>query len=320
MSLSDSAFREKKERADLLSLHCSLCPRRCGAGRLHGQAGACGAGKEPEVAHFQAHFGEEPPLSGKHGAGTIFFPHCSLHCAYCQNHQISRQSGVRYPLSAEQLGLIMVRLQEQGVHNIDLVSPTHFVPGIIAAVHAARDKGLRVPIVYNTNGYETADTLELLSGIVDVYLPDFKYADERTGLRYSGVADYAAYAKEAIEAMYKQAGDLLLDENGFAQKGLLVRHLVLPGYTQESMNIIDFLKERLGTAIGLSVMSQYAPCYRAHEFAELNRKLCVAEYDEVVEHVQEAGFTQCWIQELESNAVYFPDFGCSAVFGNDLSR
>ncbi len=312
--LDADVFGRKITQAQGILSECVLCPRACRVNRIAGEPGACGAGAAAEVAHWQVHFGEEPPLSGHGGAGAIFFAHCNLHCAYCQNYQISQQPGVRHPQSAAQLSGIMLTLQEQGAQNIDLVSPSHFLPQILAALLEARQKGLRLPIVYNTNGYESEQALALLDGIVDIYLPDFKYGNDADALRYSQVTDYVATATRALRMMHAQVGDFLEDEQGRACRGVLVRHLVLPQDHAASKTVMDILKKNVGTGIGLSVMSQYAPCYRAGQYPELNRPLTPREYDDCTAYVQSLGFTQCWIQELDSNNVYFPDFSDKDVF------
>ncbi|MDD5746665.1 MAG: radical SAM protein [Candidatus Omnitrophica bacterium] len=307
-------FRRRIAQAREILTECVLCPRACRVNRCAGEPGACGAGAALEVAHWQVHYGEEPPLSDNGGAGAVFFSHCNLHCVYCQNHQISQQPGIQHPISTAELSRIMISLQEQGAQNIDLVSPSHFLPQILSALFEARQQGLRLPIVYNTNGYESEPALALLDGLVDIYLPDFKYGNDADALRYSQAPDYVAAASRALRQMHAQVGDFVEDEQGRACRGLLVRHLVLPQGHAASKTVLDILKKNVGTGIGLSVMSQYAPCYRASRYPELNRPLTPREYDECTEYVQALGFTRCWIQELESNNVYFPDFSGKDVF------
>lgn len=314
VDLSEDEFHEKINKAKNLLSNCCLCPRQCNVNRYTGEYGICAAGAELEVAHYQLHFGEEPPLSGCGGAGTIFFPHCNLHCVYCQNYQISQQKERKHFITTNQLGSLMLKLQTQGAQNIDLVSPAHFVPMIIESIYIARNQGLNLPIIYNTNGYEAAQTLELLSGIIDVYLPDFRYANEQNALKYSEASDYVFFTKKAIKIMYHQRGNFVVDENGCARRGLIVRHLVLPSGLAESMAVLDFLKKTIGTNIGLSLMNQYAPCYRANEFEELNCTIELSGYDKIVHYAQELGFENCWIQEVESNSIYFPDFDRLEVF------
>lgn len=293
---------------------CSLCPHRCGINRLKDEKGFCRVGRDLEVSHWQVHFGEEPPLSRKGGAGAIFFAHCNMKCVYCQNYQISQQPGRKKTISPNELCDIMLELKKQGAQNIDLVSPTHFVPQIIEAVYIARSKRLDLPIVYNSNGYEDLNTLELLAGIVDIYLPDFKYADQAVASKYSQISNYVNIVTGAIANMYKQVQDLLLDKDGCAYKGVFVRHLVLPQRLAGSFSVLDILKKKTGLNIGLSLMSQYTPYYRAGEFSQLDRTLQISEYNEVVEYAQKLGFNQCWIQELKSKSIYLPDFENSVVF------
>ncbi len=314
LSLDNDLFLKKIEQADKTRVNCSLCAHCCAVNRIAGDLGFCGAGKDMEVACWQIHRGEEPPLAEKGGAGAIFFAHCNLKCVYCQNFQISQQKQVKDGISPEQLGSIMLKLQMQGAQNIDLVSPTHFLPQIIKAVYLAKQQGLSLPIAYNTNAFESKAALELLSGIVDIYMPDFKYFNDSVAFKYSGIKNYVRTAKQAIKIMYDQVGDFSVDRDGCARRGLLVRHLVLPGKLAGSFGVLDFLKQETGVNIGLSIMSQYSPCYQAQEIDELNRKVDSALYHAVVERVEELGFEQCWIQESKSSDIYFPDFESSRVF------
>ncbi|RKY36524.1 MAG: radical SAM protein, partial [Candidatus Omnitrophota bacterium] len=232
----------------------------------------------------------------------------------CQNYQISRQQNIKETISPAQLSFIMLKLQQQGAQNIDLVSPGHFMPQIVEAIYLARIKGLELPIVYNTNAYENINVIKFLSGIVDIYLPDVKYSNAYMAEKYSQVPDYPEIAFKAIVEMYKQCGGLIINEAGCAQSGVLVRHLVLPGKIAGSFEILEFLKYNISLDVGLSLMSQYAPCYQAGRFAELNRTITVAEYNEVVNFAEFLGFENCWVQAIESNAVYFPDFAGKEVF------
>ncbi len=311
--ISEKIFQKKINTAKKVLLSCSLCPHKCKVNRVRGERGKCGAGAEMEVAHWQVHYGEEPPLSGSLGAGAIFFSHCNLHCVYCQNYQISRQKDIQQSFSCAELASIMLALQKQGAHNIDLVSPAHYLPMIIEAIYLAANQGLVLPMVYNTNGYESEIALNLLEGIIDVYLPDFKYSDEEIALRYSGVCHYGAVVKKALMMMYKQVGNFK-EQNNHAVSGLIVRHLVLPENIAGSKEVLDFLKEKLGTHIGLSIMSQYAPCYKAKNFKELSRTITTQEYEDVVDYARKLGFDFCWIQELKSSSVYLPDFENERVF------
>ena len=314
LGLSEQVFKHKIDRAKMILAKCTLCPRQCHVNRLAGEIGFCGAGAELEVAHWQKHFGEEPPLADNGGAGAIFFAHCNLKCVYCQNYQISQRLGIKKTITSAKLCAIFLTLQEQGAQNIDLISATHFVPQLIEAIYLARESGLRLPILYNTNAYESSSTLESLSGIIDIYLPDIKYNDEQNALRYSWVSDYMSFSRKAIALMYAQVGDLVIDKNGCAKKGLLVRHLILPNRIAGSLSLFDYLKKTAGLNIGLSLLGQYRPCFRAKEFEELNRGITYDEYKEVVDCVERLGFEQCWIQELDSSSVYLPDFERKEVF------
>ncbi|MBU1043726.1 MAG: radical SAM protein [Candidatus Omnitrophica bacterium] len=314
MALENAVFVKKIKLSHQMLYQCCLCPRQCNVDRLAGQVGYCKAGNQAEVSHWQRHYGEEPPFVQNTGAGTIFFAHCNMHCVYCQNHQISQQQVSKNKVSVIGLADIMLKLQQEQAVNIDLVSPTHFVPMIIEAIYIAKNKGLSIPIIYNTNGYDSAKALELLEGIVDVYMPDLKYDSEDAALSYSDVSDYVYYAKQALLLMYKQVGGFKLDKSGKAISGLFVRHLILPNNIANSKQVLDFLHAEIGNDIGLSLMSQYAPRYRANSFKKINRVLNHQEYQLIVEYAQQLGFDKCWIQELTSSDVCFPDFEKPDVF------
>jgi putative pyruvate formate lyase activating enzyme len=285
---------------------CGLCPRRCGVNRLAGERGYCRAPGEIMAASHCLHRGEEPPISGRNGSGTIFFSHCNLRCIFCQNYQISHLGmGRRYTPS--DLAAQMLELQNQGAHNINLVSPTPYTPWIMEALEIALEGGLSLPLVYNTHGYESVDTLKLLNRIIDVYLPDLKYARPTSAARFSGASDYPVVAREAIKIMASQTGLLQTDEEGIAIYGVLVRHLVLPGYTEDSLEIVDFLAA-LDKSIPVALMSQYYPCYRAAEYPPLNRRLQSEEYESVVRHALNLGMEEVLVQELDSAENYRPDF------------
>lgn len=314
IELVDSVFHDKIKLAKQMLSKCCLCPRQCQVDRIAGHLGYCNAGAYADVAHWQLHYGEEPPFSQNGGAGTIFFAHCNMHCIYCQNYQISQQQGNKNIVSVDGLADMMLKLQQEHAENIDLVSPTQFMPVIIEAIYCAKQQGLRLPIIYNTNGYEEARIIKLLEGIVDVYMPDLKYDSEDAGRCYSDVSDYVYYAKNAIRIMKNQVGGFTLNEKAQGLKGLFVRHLVLPNNIAATKEVLDFLHEEIGTDIGLSLMSQYAPCYMADKFRELDRTLYEQEYEQVVDYAHKLGFEKCWIQELKSNDVYFPDFKQPNVF------
>jgi len=311
---------ELAERARvLLSLYraCTVCPRRCGIDRTSGKTGGCFSGETPAVASHTAHFGEEPPISGERGSGTIFFANCPLHCVFCQNWQISQMRGDarRAEVSHERLAEIMLELQSQDCHNINLVSPTHFVPSIVAALDIAAAQGLRIPLVYNTNGYDSLQVLRLLDGVVDIYLPDIKYADARTALRLSKVRDYPLHARAAIEAMYRQVGDLELDDEGVALRGLLIRHLVLPEDLSGSLESLRWIAEQLSPNVYLSVMAQYYPTNISDQYPPLHRRLRFRECERVTDALESLGLLNGWVQSHhDAPDTYCPDFNRDQPF------
>jgi putative pyruvate formate lyase activating enzyme len=265
---------------------CDLCPRRCGADR-RSQTGVCHTGQQAIVASAGAHYGEEACLVGRGGSGTIFFSWCNLNCRYCQNASIS-QHGEGHPLSSQQLAGLMLDLQRQGCHNVNLVSPSHVVPQILAAVQIAAQTGLRLPLVYNTGGYDSLETLALLDGVVDIYMPDCKYADPDVGARYSGVSDYPAVNQAAVREMHRQVGDLAWDERRVAQCGLLVRHLVLPNGLAGTETVVRFLAD-LSPQTAVNVMGQYRPCHEAYGLPPLDRRVTHAEVSEARQMARAAG-------------------------------
>jgi putative pyruvate formate lyase activating enzyme len=288
---------------------CELCPRRCKAERLKGKKGYCGIGSEVVIAHYGPHLGEEPPISGTRGSGNIFFSSCNLRCVFCQNHQISHEK-LGKPASIEGLIDIFFELAENGCHNINLVSPTPYVPFIAAAIEKAKEEGLGIPFVYNTNAYENIETLKALDGLIEIYLPDFKYGNPEIAKRLSDVPtekSYPDYAKAAILEMKRQAGDLIT-EDGLATKGTLVRHLVLPGGLAGSRQIIGWIKDNLGTKTFISLMSQYYPVHKAEAYPMINRKIRQEEYDRLIELLVEEGFKNVFTQELDSAPLFVPDF------------
>jgi len=280
---------------DLLS-SCELCPHRCQVNRLKGELGFCRAGEDIVVYDYQLHLGEEPPLSGTRGSGTIFFSHCNSRCVYCQNYRFS-QSGDGRKVTIRELAEMMLFLQKQGAHNINLVTATHFVPEIIAAFTISAENGLRVPIVYNTNGYELPETLKLLEGIVDIYLPDMRYSNDAAAQKYSSLPDYVSYNREAVKIMYQQVGDLQI-KDGIATRGLIIRHLVLPNDIAGSRDTLTFIKNELSPAVAVSVMGQYYPLFQASRYPELNRQPTAAEYEPVLALVDELGLVNGWCQEI----------------------
>lgn len=270
--------------------NCDLCPRECRVDRFQGADGFCRSGARARVASYNPHFGEEAPLVGRGGSGTIFFSGCNLGCVFCQNEEISLQ-GQGTELDSGQLAGIMLRLQEMGCHNINLVTPTHLVFPILEALDRAAEAGLRLPLVYNCGGYESTQTLRLLEGIVDIYMPDFKFADPAPAEKYCAAPDYPDRAREAIAEMHRQVGDLVLDESGLAGQGLLVRHLVLPEGQAGSREVAGFLAG-LSPGTYLNVMAQYHPCAQAREFPGLNRTITAGEHLEAVKAAFMAGLTR----------------------------
>ena len=257
---------------------CDLCARKCGIDRLLSPEKApCHTGSHARVSSYGAHFGEEDPLRGERGSGTVFFAWCSLRCIYCQNSDVS-WDGHGQDVSAEGLAAMMVSLQSQGCHNINFVSPSHVVAQILESLVIAIEKGLRIPLVYNTGGYDALDALELLDGVIDVYMPDVKYADGDTAKQFSGVADYVDVNRAATKAMHAQVGDLVLDEDGIAQSGLIVRHLVMPNDVSGTNDVLRFIAEELSTNTYVNVMEQYRPCHRAADFPELARRPSEEEF------------------------------------------
>lgn len=270
---------------DLLS-SCRLCPRQCGVNRLKGEKGFCGAGKDVRIYNYQLHFGEEPPISGTSGSGTIFFSYCTSRCVYCQNFRFSQLCEGK-DIGIEVLSGIMLELQGKGAHNINLVTPTHYVPQIIIAIKIARDKGLSIPIVYNTSGYELPDTLRLLNGIVDIYLPDMRYSRDEIAVRYSSLPNYVYYNREAVKIMYKQ-GDLI------------IRHLVLPNGIAGTRETMEFIRNKLSADVHISLMGQFYPVFNASQYPEINRQITEQEYEEALNIMLGLGLENGWSQDIPS--------------------
>jgi putative pyruvate formate lyase activating enzyme len=279
---STGELKTRVEKARAMLEECRLCPHRCGVNRLAGESGKCHVTGRALVSSYGLHFGEEAPLVGRHGSGTIFFTYCNLQCAFCQNYTIS-QSGEGSPAYREELAGMMLSLQEQGCHNINLVSPTHVVPYILDALELAADKGLHLPIVYNTGGYDSVETLRLLDGIVDIYMPDMKYSDEKNARRLSGIKDYPEVNRAAVREMHRQVGNLQIDGDGIAQRGLLVRHLVLPERLAGTKEVVRFLAREVSTNTYLNIMAQYRPCYQAFNIPALSRPIKQREMSEAVD-------------------------------------
>jgi len=295
---------------------CDVCPHRCGVNRLEKETGFCRTTDEIVVAHVGLHFGEEPPISGTGGSGTIFFARCNSRCVYCQNYQIS-QRAEEIPtrvLTPEELADEMLALQERGAHNVNLVSPTHVIAQVAESVCIAREKGLSIPIVYNTNGYDAVETLRCLDGLIDVYLPDVKYSDDAAARAYSGIERYVEVNRAAIAEMFRQVGHLALDGDGIARRGILVRHLVLPAGLAGSRDSLAFLAS-LSTDVVVSLMAQYSPQYKARRMPPLDRRISRAEYERVLDWALELGLDRCFVQQVESSQVLVPDFRRAQPFG-----
>jgi putative pyruvate formate lyase activating enzyme len=296
---------ELKRRAKLARARledCDICARACGVNRLESaEKAGCHTGDRAIVSSYGPHFGEEDPLVGTGGSGTIFFTWCNLRCQYCQNYEISQQGQGR-PTEPEDLAKMMLSLQDQGCHNINFVSPSHVVPQILVALLIAAEAGLRLPLVYNTGGYDALATLELLDGVVDIYMPDMKYADPDVARRFSKVTNYPAVNQAAVKEMHRQVGDLIMDDHAVAQRGLLVRHLVLPEGLAGTEAIVRFLRDEVSPATYINVMAQYRPSYRAHNMPPLDRRITDEEYTEAVRLAKETGLR---LDERRSRLLWF---------------
>ena len=279
---------KRVEEAVSLLGECRLCPRECKVDRLNDEKGYCRTGRRAIVSSYNAHFGEEAPLVGRHGSGTIFFTFCSLRCSFCQNFEISHL-GEGAPIDPTELAAIMLQLQGRGCHNINLVTPTHVVPQVLEALMLAAQSGLAIPIVYNSSGYDRVETIRLLRGIVDIYMPDFKFWDEKWAERYCNAPDYRVRAVSAIKEMHAQVGDLKIDEKGVAQRGLLVRHLVMPHGIAGTHEVMGFISKELSVNTYVNVMDQYRPCGTVHDDEYLNRRLSSKEYAAALESARKAG-------------------------------
>ncbi|MDF2821804.1 MAG: pyruvate formate-lyase 1 activating enzyme [Clostridiales bacterium] len=287
---------------------CNLCPRNCGINRINGQIGFCGAGANVKIARSSLHFWEEPCLSGKNGSGTVFFSYCTLKCVFCQNHKISN-GGKGNEITVQQLADIFMELQNEGANNINLVTPTHYVPQIIEALKKARDMGLNIPIVYNSSGYEKIETIKMLEGYVDVYLPDFKYFSEEYSNKYSKASDYSEYARSAIDEMVRQVGAPIFDENGIMLKGVIVRHLMLPGLLLDSKKVVEYIYKMYTNSVYISIMNQYTPLDIVGDYPEINRRLNPRHYNKVIDYAIDLGVENAFIQEGDTASESFiPDF------------
>lgn len=287
---------------------CKLCPRKCNINRLEGSVGMCKSGINPKIALASLHYYEEPCISGKNGSGTVFFSGCNLACRFCQNYEIS-QLGNGREITIDELALKFLELQEKGANNINLVTGFSFVPQIVKALQIAKNRGLNIPIIYNSSGYESIETLQLLKGYVDVYLPDLKYYYKELSKDLSNCENYFEITSKAIKEMINQVGAPEMDENGLIKKGVIIRHLVLPNHIQNSKKILKWLKENISKEIYISVMAQYFPTYKALETQDINRKLTENEYEKIENYIYEIDLKNGYLQELEDNEEkYVPNF------------
>jgi len=290
-SYKNGILFKKIESGKKILKSCSVCPRNCRVDRTKNEIGFCRSGYLPIISSYSPHFGEERPLVGKHGSGTIFFTNCNLGCVFCQNYSISHR-GDGEEVYIAYLSRIMLRLQNLGCHNINFVSPTHFVPQVLLALPEAIEGGLSIPLVYNTGGYDSPETLRLLDGIVDIYMPDFKYTENNVAREYSKAEDYPEKIRTALKIMYKQVGDLILDDNGIALRGLLVRHLVLPGNLAGSREAMRFVASEISCNTYVNIMAQYYPCGEIPLGSPLNRRITSTEYQAAFKAAKDAGLTR----------------------------
>ncbi len=277
-------LKERVEKALEMLLSCEVCPHNCGVNRMEGELGYCKTARRAVVSSYFPHLGEEFPIRGYRGSGTIFFSYCNMRCVYCQNYEVSHL-GEGKEVSAQELADIMLRLQDLGCHNINLVSPSHVVPQILEALYLAVERGLRIPIVYNTSSFDSLKSLKLMDGVVDIYLADLKYLSREFGRKYSKVKDYPTHAKEAIREMYRQVGNLKVDHRGIAVRGLIVRHLVLPNDISTTRKVMEFLRS-IDENLAVNVMDQYFPFYKAKDYPELARRITPAEYERALKEAQ----------------------------------
>ena len=288
-----------QESAKILSQalsNCALCPRNCKVDRLNNKVGFCKTGRKAKVYSYLSHHGEEPAISGEKGSGTIFFTHCNLHCVYCQNYEFS-QSDKGREVNDEALASFMLELQKEGCHNINFVSPTHVIPQILKALILAVEGGLKVPLVYNTSGYDLSQTLKLLEGIFDIYLPDARYSDSSIAQKYSAAKDYPHINQQALKEMQRQVGVANINSDEIIESGVIIRHLVLPNNLSGTQEIMHFIAQELGLDTYISLMSQYFPCFKAQEFPELSRRLSPREYQKAIDIMYSCGLHNGWVQD-----------------------
>ena len=295
LNLCKDELEKRIKKAYQLFSPCQICPHKCKVNRNEGELGICRSGEEVIISSYNAHFGEEPPLSGRFGSGTIFFTNCNLKCVYCQNYPIS-QLGNGNKVSLLKLAKIMLELQEKKCHNLNLVTPTHFVYQILQSIKIAIELGLHIPIVYNTRAYESVHTLKLLKGVVEIYLPDARYANNRIAEKYSAAPNYFEVMKMALKEMHRQVGDLLIDKNGIAVSGLIVRHLILPEGQSGTRKIMNFIAQEISLHTYISLMAQYFPAFKAEQYAKLSRRISSEEYREALKAFREEGLENGWFQ------------------------
>ncbi|MDI6780545.1 MAG: radical SAM protein [bacterium] len=289
-------IKQRVKEAYAMLEKCHVCPRECGVNRLKNEQGFCRSGLLPQVSSYNSHHGEEPPISGYHGSGTIFLTNCNLRCVFCQNYPIS-QLGAGNEVTVEELARMMLKLQRRGCHNINFVTPTHFTPQILKAIELAIEDGLNIPLLWNTNGYDSVETLRLLDGIISIYLPDAKYMDPQMAQRYSNAPlNYPEINLAAIKEMWRQVGLLVVDKDGIAQKGMIVRHLVLPEGIASTEQVLKMLAQEISQDVYVSLMSQYFPANKASSYPEINRKISHEEYDDALNCLDKEGLHEGWIQ------------------------
>ena len=313
--LRDGLLQQRVEKLERLLERCTVCPRDCLNNRMNNDIAACYSGRLPIVSSYTAHFGEEPPLVGTRGAGNIFFGNCNLRCVYCQNYQISQthKQQLKNEVTHERLAEMMMELQARGCHNINFVSPTHFAPQMARSILLAAQSGLRLPVVYNTNAYDAVPVLQLLHGIVDIYLPDLKYADDESGYLYSKVSGYKEFSRLALKEMYRQTGDeLVFDERGLLKRGLVIRLLVLPNDVGSVRESIEWIKDELSPRVAISLMAQYYPTHQAEtnkRYMLLSRRIRESEWLKATAALEELGMEEGWVQEFDGSSYYYrPDF------------
>jgi putative pyruvate formate lyase activating enzyme len=294
LALSRVDFKDRVKKAFGLLNPCFLCPRKCGINRLEDKKGFCKTGLQPRMYSYMPHFGEEPCISGRNGSGTIFFSNCNMNCLYCQNYEFS-QLGKGREVGFEELADIMLKLQKEGCHNINLVTPTHIMPQILKALELAIAKGLRIPLVYNTSAYELPESLRLLEGIIDIYLADIRYGDNEAALMYSNAIDYVTYSHQSLKEMYRQVSNTQFDKEGLMLKGLIIRHLVLPSDIARTEKVMHFISEQLSPVVYISLMSQYSPYYEARQIKSICRHITTAEYKQAM---RRCGLDKGWIQQF----------------------